>query len=566
MRRYLKSLSLFSLLALTVVGLTLCGTIISPKADLVINNAKIYTMDTENPSAEALACVGEKIIAVGNNQDIERYIKGGHTHVINARGRVVLPGFNDAHIHFTSGGQSLMELPLRGITDPQKIQNMVKSQVAKVPSGVVIRGGGFDHETFPERQWPTKALLDRVAPRNPVILSRMDGHSVWVNSYVLKASNINKNTPDPPGGHIIRDSITGEPTGILQETAINLIDIDEEYSQEKRYRLKRKAWLKAMRRANQAGLTSVQHLNGDYDLIQELKEEDLLTLRVTFNMWLEDDITKLQLYDSLRQQYPREDNWIRFGYLKEFVDGSLGSGTALRFTPYQDNPATSGLAQMSYKELEERVLTADSMGFQIGVHAIGKKANYWLLNAYQEARGMNGCRDSRHRSEHAQHLTADDMQRFKTLGVVASMQPTHCITDMVFAEKRLGKTGCQGAYAWNSLLKSGARIAFGSDWPVAELDPLLGIYAAVTRQDTSGQPVDGWFPEERISVGKAVELYTRGSAYAEFMEGRKGELKAGMLADMVLLSQNIFDIPPHKILHSKVDYTIVGGKVVYTRN
>jgi len=565
MNRYFKTLSLTFVLILTVIALTVCGNINASKADLIIKNAKIYTLNPDNPLAEALACQGERIIAVGDWKEIQAYKKSGQTNVIDAQGRAVLPGFNDAHIHFTDGGKSLMELQLRGIEDPLKIQQMVKDRVAKIPPDVIIRGGGFDHETFPERQWPTKALLDEVAPHNPVILSRMDGHSVWVNSYVLEQSKIDKNTPDPPGGHIIRNPQSGEPTGILQETAINLIDLDEDYTPEQEHQLKRKAWLKAMRKANQVGLTSIQHLNGDYNLIQELKSEGLLTLRVTFNMWLSDNMNDLKRYDSLRQEYPRSNNWVRCGYLKEFVDGSLGSGTALRFTPYQYNPATSGLAQMPYKALEDQIVTADSMGFQIGVHAIGKKANYWLLNAYQKAREMNGCRDSRHRSEHAQHLTADDMQRFKTLGVVASMQPTHCITDMVFAEKRLGKTGCQGAYAWNSLLKSGARIAFGSDWPVAVFDPLLGIYAAVTRQDTSGRPPGGWFPQERISVTQAVELYTRGSAYAEFMEERKGELTAGLLADMVILSKNIFEIPPREILHSKIDYTIVGGRVVYQR-
>jgi predicted amidohydrolase YtcJ len=545
-----------------------CGNKYSgPPADLVIKNAKIVTIDADQRRAQAVAVKGEKIIGVASNTKIKAYIADKSTRIIDARGRLVVPGFNDAHVHFTSGGQSLMNLDFRNITDIMIIQRMVRDRVAQAKPGEVIRGRGWDHELFPDKRWPTREILDAVAPNTPVILSRSDGHSVWVNSYVIKQSGITKRTPDPPGGTIVRDPGTGDPTGIFKESATGLLNMSSAYPLSPKDRMERseKALELALNEAARTGVTSIQHLNDDVEMLQKFKDAGKLTVRVTFNMWLTKDEKQLMEYDGLRRRYPPVNDWIRFGYLKGFIDGTLGSGTALMFHPFEDDPSTCGLPQMSYQELEEKVLVSDRMGFQIGIHAIGTKGNHWILNAYEKAQEVNGKRDSRHRSEHAQILTDEDIPRFGELGVIASMQPTHCITDKRFAEKRIGLERCRGAYGWQRLLRTGAHIAFGTDWPVEPLDPLEGLYAAVTRKDRAGEEGDGWFPDQRLSMEKAIELYTSGSAYGEFMEERKGKIREGYLADMVIFNEDLLTIPEDAIMKSRVDYTIVGGKVVYKR-
>lgn len=538
-----------------------------PPADLVIKNAKIITIDKGNPRAEAIAVKGEYIISVTSNKKIEQFIKKGITQVIDANGRLLVPGFNDAHIHFTSGGLSLMNLDFRYVHDVKTIQKMVKEKIEQSKPGELIVGRGWEHETFPDKKWPTKEILDEVAPDNPVILTRADGHSTWVNSYVIKNSGITKDTPDSPNGTIVRDLVTGEPTGIFKEGAQRLIKRtsstiltpeEEEARRDKGLEL-------ALAEARRTGVTSVQQLSGEYERFQKFKDQGKLTLRVTFNMPLPSDEDGLKRITELRKRYPQENNWVRLGYLKGFIDGTLGSGTALMFEPYEDDPSTSGLPMMPYEEFERRIVAADAMGLQIGVHAIGTKGNNWLLNALEKARQINGKRDSRHRSEHAQILLLSDIPRFAELDVIASMQPTHCITDKRFAEKRIGLERCKGAYAWKRLLDSGAKIAFGTDWSVEPIDPLEGLYAAVTRKDRAGEPGEGWFPDQKLTMEKAIELYTLGSSYAEFTENRKGMLKKGYLADMVIVNNDLMTIPPEQIMPSKVDYTIVGGKIVYKR-
>jgi predicted amidohydrolase YtcJ len=541
-----------------------------PPADLVIKNAKIVTIDKDNPTAQAIAVKGEVILAVTSDKKIKPYIEEGTTQVIDAGGRLLVPGFNDAHIHFMSGGSSLMNLDFRYVHNPQEIARMVKEKVEKSQPGELITGGGWEHETFPDKQWPTKEILDQVAPDNPVILSRADGHSSWVNSYVIKMSEVTKETPSPPNGTIVKDPVTGEPTGIFKEGAQSLIRRTSTYqlTPEERDARTEQALELALDLARKTGVTSIQQLNGGYDLFQKFKDEGRLTLRVTFNMGLpgEDAEEAWQRLDDLRRQYPQEDNWIRFGYLKIFIDGTLGSGTALMFEPFVDDPTTSGLPMMPYEEFEGRIVAADAQGFQTGTHAIGDKGNNWVLNAVEMALKLNGKKDIRHRSEHAQILRLSDIPRFTELGVIASMQPTHCITDKRFAEKRIGLERCEGAYAWQELLDAGAKIAFGTDWAVEPIDPLEGLYASVTRKDRDGEEGDGWFPDQKLSMEKAIELYTHGAAYAEFMENRKGILKEGYLADMVIFNNDLMTIPHDLIMKSKVDMTIVGGKVVYERD
>jgi len=537
-------------------------------ANLVIRNAKVVTVDRDNPRAQAIAFRDEKIIAVTTDESIGKYIREGVTQVIDARGRLVVPGFNDAHIHFGPVDPDYIDLCY--IRDPAVITERVKEAVAKVKPGELIRGGLWEHEMFYNKQWPTKELLDPVAPDNPVVLSRADGHSVLVNSYVIRHSRITKQTPDPAGGEIQRDPATGEPTGIFKEQAENLLKYGEKPvhrgAREKREQLMRE-WQAAFDLAARTGVTSIQLApGGDFEMYQKFADMGKLTVRVSVGGWLTGNKGKLNSYRKLLKKYPRDGNWIRFGYLKACIDGTLGSGTALFFDPYADAPGTTGLPQMSYAELERLVVIADKAGFQMGIHAIGDKGNCWVLDAYEKAQQVNGKRDSRHRIEHAQVLCDSDIPRFAALGVIASMQPTHCITDKRFAEKRIGIERCRGAYAWRRLLDAGAMVAFGTDYPVEPVDPLGGLYAAVTRKDRAGESGDGWFPDQKLSMEEVIRLYTLESARAEFMEDRKGMIKEGYLGDVVIYDRDLMTIPHDQIMSAKVDYTIVGGKVVYHRN
>jgi predicted amidohydrolase YtcJ len=536
-------------------------------ADLVIKNAKVVTIDKANPRAEAIAFKGELIIAVTTDKKIEGYIKEGTTQVIDAQGRLVVPGFNDAHAHF--GGINPDYIDFRYITDPNVITEKVKEKVAQAKSGELIMGGRWEHEMFVNKQWPTKELIDPVSPDNPVVLSRADGHSVLVNSYVLRQSGITRDTPDPPGGEIQKDKATGEPTGIVKELARRLLKYGEtevERTREEEEARHMREWQAAFDMAARLGVTTVQLPPGQFEMFQKFRDMGKLTLRAYVGQRLDGLTDEMLLgYAELRKKYPLEDNWIRFGFLKGHIDGTLGSGTALFFEPFEDEPDKSGLPFQTYEELERIIVAADKMGFQIAIHAIGSKGNHLTLNAIEKAREVNGERDSRHRSEHAQVLIDGDIPRFAELGVIASMQPTHCITDKRFAEKRIGLERCRGAYAWRRLLDAGAKIAFGTDYAVEPLDPLEGLYAAVTRKDRAGEPGEGWFPDQKLTMEEAIELYTLGSAYSEFMEDRKGKIQEGFLGDVVIFNNDLMTIPEDQIMSSKVDYTIVGGKVVYKR-
>jgi predicted amidohydrolase YtcJ len=535
------------------------------KADLAIINGKVLTNNRDNPVAEAVAIKGEMIIKVGTSEEILRWIDKQGTKVIDAKGRLVIPGFNDAHVHFGPLDPDYIEL--RYTTDPSIITDKVKVQVAKSGKGELIKGGHWEHEMFKDKQWPTKELLDKVSPDNPVILSRADGHSVLVNSYVLRASGITKNTKNPFGGEIQKDPVTGEPTGILKENAESLITTGESKtsrSKEEEYTRIWQGYLLALKEARELGVTSVQVPGrGDFEAYERLQREGLLTCRIDIGGSLTADTGLLKKDLELAKKYPREGNWIRFGYLKSFIDGTIGSGTALMFEPFSDNPSSSGLSMMPYDEFEKMVITADKMGFQIGVHAIGDKGNNWTLNAFEKARQVNGRHDCRHRDEHAQTLQPSDIPRFARLEVIASMQPTHCISDKKFCIKRIGPERAKGAYAWKSLADAGAAIAFGTDYQVEPLNPMEGLYASVTRKDRLGEEGGGWYPEQKIKMEDAIIYYTLGSAYAQFMEDRKGMIKQGYLADIVITDKDLLSIPESEIMKTKVDYTITGGKIVY---
>jgi predicted amidohydrolase YtcJ len=558
MKKLITSLSVFIML---IIG----SFAQIQKADLVIINGKILTIDKDNPIAEAVAIKGEEIIAVGKTSEISLLIEKCCTKVIDASGRLVIPGFNDAHVHFGPLDPDYVEL--RYTNDPSVITQKVKDQVEKSRPGELIRGGHWEHEMFIDKKWPAKELIDKVSPNNPVMLSRADGHSVLVNSYILKASKITKDTPDPFGGVIQKDPVTGEPTGILKENAAELIitgEVKPSRTEAEEASRQWKGYLLALKEARELGVTSVQVPGAaDFTAYEKLQNDGELTCRIDIGRSLTADTAILEKYLKLEKRYPREANWIRFGYLKGFMDGTIGSGTALMFEPFTDNPSSSGLALVPYEEMEKMVINADKLGFQIGIHAIGDKGNNWVLNAYEKAEQVNGKRESRHRIEHAQTLQQSDIPRFATLKVIASMQPTHCISDKKFCEKRIGTERSKGAYAWKSLADAGAILAFGTDYQVEPLNPMEGLYAAVTRKDRLGEKGDGWHPEQKIKMEEAIKYYTLGSAYSQFMENRKGMIRNGFLADIVILDSDIMTIPENEIMKTKIDYTITGGKVVY---
>jgi predicted amidohydrolase YtcJ len=537
------------------------------KADMVIINGKVLTIDETNPYAEAIAVKGEVIIAVGTNKSVSKMIEEGTTVVVDAEGRLVIPGFNDAHAHFGPVNPDYIEL--RYLTDPSVITEKVREQVAKSKPGELIRGGHWEHEMFTTKEWPTKELIDAVSPNNPVALSRTDGHSILVNSYIIKNSGITKNTPDPFGGEIMRDPVTGEPNGIFKEAAMDLLKygaVRVERTAEEEAERTLTGYLMALQQARELGITSIQIPgNASWEMYDKLLASGDLTSRIDIGAVLTADTERLTQYRKLLEKYPLEGNWIRFGYLKDFLDGTLGSGTAMMFEPFDDEPDKIGLPQITQEELEKRVLTADSMGFQIGIHAIGPKANNWILNACEKAIEKNGRRDSRHRIEHAQILIESDIPRFAELGVIPSMQPTHCISDKRYIVKRIGEERSRWSYTWKSLIDAGSILAFGTDYSVEPLNPMEGLYAAVTRKDRMGEEGDGWIPEEKLTMEEAIKYYTWGAAYAQFMEERKGRIKEGYLADITITDRDLLTIPENEIMQTRIEYTITGGKVVYQK-
>lgn len=554
----MKHLNLFALFVLIIV--VACSNQIGDlnDADLILINGKIYTVERDQPWTNACAIKDGKFIAVGETDLIQKF-KGKNTEMIDLNGRLVLPGFNDAHIHFSDGGFYLSGINLRDAKDENEFVERIKNYAAKLNKGEWILNGNWDHEAWPSKKHPHKKLIDDVTKDNPVYVQRLDGHIALVNSLALKLAGITKDTPNPQGGEITKDPQTGEPTGILKDAAQSLIGaVIPSPSKEQ---LKHAVGI-AIHHANSLGVTSIQDNSSaaDLEIYQELLKEGKLTLRI--NAWragyLHIHFEKIGMSSNFG------NDMLRIGTMKVFVDGSMGAGTALFFEPYADDPATSGIPIYTENELNDAINAIDKAGLQIAAHAIGDKANTWILNAFEKAFQENGKRDARHRVEHAQVVLPDDVKRFHELGIIASIQPSHCIDDMRWAEKRIGNR-CQHAYLFNSFVKSGVKIAFGTDWTVEPLDPMLGLYAAVTREFPEGGPEGGWYPDEKISLEQAIEFYTLGSAYAEFQEDVKGSIRVGKLADLVVLDKNLFEIEPKTILDTKVDLTIVGGKIVFKR-
>ncbi len=524
-------------------------------ADLVLLNGKIYVAVGSGDCVEAAAVRAGRIVSLGPTREIRKGISPS-TRVLDLAGKLVLPGFIDAHCHFASGGKSLAGLTLREAKSVEAVQELIAAKIKELPEGAPLFGSEFDHTLFPGAEWPTKEDLDKVSPRNPVILERVDGHSLWVNSLALDLSGISKETPDPFGGEISRDPSTGEPSGILKEAAARLIKIQppESNSEED---IKR-----ALGFAARFGLTGIHTSSTaeELEIYRRLEQAGQLTLRVY--AWL--PIQEIEDYISRGIKTGQGDEMVRVGFLKIFIDGTVSSSTALLFEPFSDEPDKRGEAQYQEEEFHNLVEKAHSNGYQVGIHAIGDQGIHWALKAIENAQRDKRNNGSRHRIEHGSLIHPDDVGRFAELGVIASMQPTHCTTDLAYAERRFGKERCRGAYIWKTLAERGAVLAFGTDWPVEPLDPMRGLYSCVTRQNIdSGDPPGGWFPEQRLSIREAIRYYTYGPAYASFEEGLKGSLRVGSLADFVVLSNNILEIEPPKILETKVLYTIVGGKVVF---
>jgi len=530
------------------------------EAELVLLGGRVWTGDPRQPQAEAVAIGGGRILAIGRTESVRALI-GPRTQVLTVEGRLVLPGFIDNHTHFLNGGFHLLSVDLRDARDPQEFARRIAERAKALPPGRWITGGNWDHELWPGAPLPRKEWIDPYTPNTPVFVTRLDGHMGLANSVALRQAGITRQTPDPPGGTIVRDPQTGEPTGILKDAAMSLIyrvipePSDHEYDE---------ALRAALREAARVGVTSIQDITewDHWPVYRRARQRGELTVRVYAR-------TPIPQWERQRELVAREgpgDEWLRLGGFKGFVDGSLGSTTALFFEPYTDAPQTNGLlhSQMFPEGvMKQRIAAADRAGFQCSIHAIGDKANALLLDLFEAVIRENGPRDRRFRIEHAQHLRPQDIPRMARLGVIASMQPYHAIDDGRWAEKRIGHERCKTTYAFRSLLDAGVRVTFGSDWPVAPLNPLLGIYAAVTRKTLDGKNPNGWFPEQKITVEEAVRAYTVWGAYAEFAEAVKGSLEVGKFADLVVLSRDIFVIPPDEIAQVEVLYTIVGGKIVY---
>ena len=527
-------------------------------ADLILINGNLFTCDTNNPWAQACAVRDGKILAVGNSEAIHAFQNNG-TKIIDLNGRLVVPGFNDAHVHFTDGGFYLLGIDLRDAKDETEFAKKIEDFTHTLKKDEWILGGNWDHEAWPSKDFPEKELIDEVTRDNPVFVQRLDGHVALANSLALKLADITNDTPDPQGGKIEKDPQTGGPTGILKDTAQDLVSAVVPQKSKSQMKAAIKA---AMRHANEFGVTSIQD-NSSREVLQvyqELLREGDLAVRV--NAWM--PIDHREDFDEIGILPPFGNDMLRLGTMKVFVDGSMGAGTALFYQPYADDPETSGLPIYPEDELVAMIKEADKAKLQIAAHAIGDKANTLILDAFDKAFKENGRRNARHRVEHAQVVLPDDVQRFKKLGIIASIQPSHCIDDMRWAKNRIGDR-IKHAYLFDAFNKAGVNMAFGTDWTVEPLNPMLGLYAAVTREFPEGGPEGGWFPEEKISLEEAIVFYTMGSAYAEFQEHCKGSIEAGKLADLVVLEKNLFEISPEEILNTKVDLTILGGKIVFER-
>jgi predicted amidohydrolase YtcJ len=562
-------LALAVLLILGIPATTIAQNVQDAKvhpADTILINGKVYTENATQSWAQAVAVRGEKIIAVGDDADIEK-LRGPATKVIDAGGKLVLPGFVDCHIHFLEGSTSLGQANLAGAKNPAEIQHILRQYANKHPGNGWILGGGWNYAMFGEENLPDKKYLDELFPNRPAFLVGYDGHTSWANSKALALAGINKDTPDPANGAIARDLTTGEATGALKESAGSLVG----KLVPKPTRAEKLAALRAgLRWANKNGLTRVHSAGGDFEefaLYDELRRNGHLTLRMYIAYFLNPPELRpkdLAAIEQARKKYTGD--WLSAGVVKMMIDGVVESHTAAMLEPYSDDPSTKGKLFWDPDKYTAAVAELDKRGLQLFTHAIGDYAVRTALDAYENAETVNHTEDRRPRIEHIETIAAADIPRFGKLGVIASMQPLHAYPDEDTLRVWAGNNGpdrASRAWVWNSIAKAGGHLAFGSDWNVVTLNPWEGLEMSVTRQTTEGTPAGGWLPEERITLRQAVEGYTLGAAYAGRREKTEGSIEPGKLADFIIVSQDIFEIDPHAIAKTKVVKTIVGGRVVY---
>jgi len=527
-------------------------------------HGRIYTNDSKQPWASAMAVRDEKILCVGSIEHILLDCGGSdpEAETFQLKGRFVMPGFNDAHIHIGGAARDKMALVLNGTASAEELVKRLKDAVAQHKPGEWISGRGWDQTLWPDKKFPNRLQLDEVAPSNPVFLVHITGHVAVANTQALKHAEIARNTPNPPGGEIERYA-DGEATGMLKEgSAMALV---EQRIPDPTPEARRKGIELVLEELARNGITSAQDNSEweDFAVYHDLKEEKKLTVRIT--EWLH-FLEPLDQLENKAAQGGATDPWLKTGALKMVTDGALGSRTAAMLAAYSDDPSTSGILTIDPEKLKAMALERDKAGFQLNFHAIGDRANRVSLDVFESLLRINGTRDRRDRIEHAQVVAMEDIPRFAKLNVIASMQPAHETNDMRWAEQRIGPERSKGAYAWNSIQKTGARLAFGTDYDVEPVNPFRGLYACVTRELPEGGPTGGWEPQEKISLDDCIRAYTAGSAYAEFEDGKKGELKVGEYADFIILSQDLTKALPNDILKTEVLRTVVGGRTVHQKN
>ncbi|HUL15905.1 MAG TPA: amidohydrolase [Terriglobales bacterium] len=526
----------------------------------LFRNAHIYTNDPQSPWAQSMLVRGGEILAIGDDAEVSALADSSMI-TVDLQGRFVMPGFNDAHVHVGGAGEDFQAVRLNGCASVQELQKRLAEAVAQHKEGEWITGSGWDHTFWPDKKFPNRQELDAVAPNNPVLLTHISGHVAVVNSLALKLAGITKATPNPPGGEIERDA-NGELDGMLKEgAAMHLVETKIPPLTMEQHK---RGIEMALADVAKNGVTSIQDFSpGDsFEIYRQLKDAGKLTVRIT--EWLP-FVLPLEKLEEMRKDGGTTDPWLKTGSLKGFLDGALGSRTAALLAPYSDDPSTSGILTADPAKFQAMAIERDKAGFQINFHAIGDRANHVALDIFAAVLRANGPRDRRDKIEHAQVVAPGDFERFAQLNVIASMQPSHETTDMRWAPLRLGPERSKGAYAWATMEKYGVRLAFGTDYDVEPISPFRGLYACVTRELPDGGPPGGWEPQEKISLADCIRAYTSGSAYAEFEEGKKGELKPGEYADFIVLSNDLTKMPPADYLKTEVLQTVIGGRTVYQK-
>lgn len=529
-------------------------------ADTVITNGMVWTGLTSGEAQPgAVAIKGDRILLVADSATVAKHV-GSRTTVIDAHGGLVAPGFADGHTHFIDGGFQLVSVDLRTAATPQEFVRRIKAFASTLPPGVWILGGDWDHTLWPGQPLPHHEWIDSVTPNNPVFISRLDGHEALANAAAMKAAGVTRATPTPSGGEILHDA-RGEPTGIFKDQALDVVGKAVPAPMPTQ---RDSALARALAYAASLGVTATGFMSASWEDLasfHRLERAGAVTLRAALYLPLDD---WRSVADTVKIK-GQGDDWVKIGGLKGYMDGSAGSRTAYFFDAYSDSANYFGLLQHPESDMRAWIGAADSAGLQIAVHAIGDRANAILLAIYDSVAKAHGPRDRRFRVEHAQHLRPQDIPMFGAEHIVPSMQPYHAIDDGRWVERRIGPERIKTTYAFRTLLDTGAPLAFGSDWTVATIDPLWGIYAAVTRRTLDDKNPGGWIPDQKIKLNEALRAYTYGNAWATFNENKWGTLAPGHYADVVVLDHNLFQMPPESLYTARVAVTLAGGKVVYRR-